>query len=206
MGAALAPVAILARRSRGRPSGSTAGAIRVKGGQMATSTPPRLARRLGDRAELGEAGEAAVHLPVAGDELAAEVHGEIPQRVTKVAGRLARFYDPRKPTSSGPHMIAGFRKSLRSWATVGLCCSSRWSRSSSPASAPAASAGSAASAAARHPTGQHAGDGRRPAGHRQRGQRAQSTAKLQARAGSSPERSRWPSSSPRAPSKRRSTR
>src|ERR1051325_8387419 len=37
-----------------------------------------------------------------------------------VARRLARFYDPRKSTSSGPPMISGFRKSLRSWATVAL--------------------------------------------------------------------------------------
>ena len=45
-------------------------------------------------------------------------------------------------------MIAGFRKSLRSWADGRCCCSSLWSRSSSPASAPAASAASAPSAAA----------------------------------------------------------
>ena len=75
MGAALLPRGNPARRWRGRPSGSTAGAIRVKGGQIATSTPPasRAASAIG--AELGERGEAAVHLPVAGDELAAEVHG-----------------------------------------------------------------------------------------------------------------------------------
>ena len=80
MGAALRRVAILARRSTRPPERVTAGAIRVKGGQIATSTPPaaRAASAIG--ASSASCGEAAVHLPIAGDELAAEVHRAFPAR------------------------------------------------------------------------------------------------------------------------------
>ena len=56
------------------PERVNAGAIRVKGGQIATSTPPaaRAASAIGGSS--ASCGEAAVHLPIAGDELAAKVH------------------------------------------------------------------------------------------------------------------------------------
>src|SRR5205085_7492804 len=108
--------------------------------------PASFARRLGDRAELGQSGEAAVHLPVAGDELAAEVHGWA-FTDCGVARRLARFYDPRKSPSSGsPWPARKFKTGLHS-----AFSSSCWLQWSSPASARAARAASAALAAAARP-------------------------------------------------------
>src|SRR5436190_799854 len=91
-------------------------------------------------ADADDGDEAAVQLPVAGDELAVEGHRAGLSKDQEVARRLARFYDPRKSPSSGsPWPARKFKTGLPS-----AFSSSCWLQWSSPASARAAPAALAA--------------------------------------------------------------
>ena len=75
MGAAVMSVAVL-RADHDRAAGPGPGCREQGEGRTDGDVDAaRLPRGRGDRAEFGERGQAAVHFPVAGDELAAKLHG-----------------------------------------------------------------------------------------------------------------------------------